>query len=421
MSTTADAPTCTDDATGTAAAVREWLRANARPVSDTDADYIGADLDPLIDRLAAATVVGLGESTRFSQQTAGVRTRIFRTLVERHGFRALAIQDSARSGERWDDYVRTGAGDPQSVLAGAWRPWRSAETVESLEWIRSFNLRHPDDRVRIFGVQPPQAEPSDYDVVLDYIRHAAPRRLTALESHLTPIRTAHQLDEHVQRHQGTHPGRPFVDEARDALALLDGLPESPARSAALSHARLILSFHENSVAGQGGFARDERPSADRVIEWQRTTGARIVYWDGIAHVSGLALGVGQSEADAFLGTGSHLRDHFGPDYLSVAIGFHHGDLGTTEAPDPGPDLIDATLGAVDLPAFSVDLHTPAPDSVVRWRLASAKLRTVSGIYDPAKDADAHVIVGSLIGAYDMLIHIRQTTPLRWLPEFSTAG
>jgi erythromycin esterase len=415
---TAAASSFTGKSAGTIAELHDWLRANAHPVTDTDPGFTGPDLEPLTDRLAAATVVGLGESTRFSQQTFGVRQRILRVLVEQHGFRALAIQDSARSGERWDDYVRTGMGDPESVLAGAWRPWRSAETVAALAWVRAFNQQHPDDQVRIFGVQPPHAEPSDYDVVLDYVQHTAPDRLADLESHLTPIKTAHQVDEHVQRHQGIHPGRPFVDHAGDAVALLDGLPETAERTTALAHAHVILAFHQNSVAGRGGFATEEHPAAERVIEWRRGTGAKIAYWDGIAHTSGLALGLGLSEASAFRGTGSHLRTHFGAGYVSVAIGFHHGDLGMAVAPDPAPDLIDAMLGEVDLPAFYVHLHDDAPESVDRWRHAPAKARTISGIYDPAKDAEANMTVNSLIDAFDVLIHIRETSPLHWLPEFS---
>ncbi|MGX1763518.1 erythromycin esterase family protein, partial [Streptomyces lydicus] len=153
--------------------VRDWLAAHARPISDTAPGYTGPDLAALLDRLGAATVVGLGESTRFSRQIYGLQERIFRALVQRHGFRALAIQDSARSGERWDAYVRAGAGDPETVLAGSWRPWRTAETVAALEWIRAYNKANPDDQVRIFGIEPPRAEPADYDVVLDYVRRVA--------------------------------------------------------------------------------------------------------------------------------------------------------------------------------------------------------------------------------------------------------
>ncbi|GAA5102511.1 erythromycin esterase family protein [Nocardia iowensis] len=392
--------------------VREWLSANAQPIADTDPGYTGADLDPLIDRLGAATVVGLGESTRFSRQIYGLQERIFRALVGRHGFRELAIQDSARSGERWDEYVRNGAGDPETVLAGSWRPWRTTETVAALEWIRAFNQTHPDDPVRVFGVQPPSAEPADYDVVLDYVRRVAPDRLAAFEAHLAPIRTAHQVDEHVQRHQGIHPGRPFAEHARDAFALLETLPTTMEYEEAHTRARLILDFHENSVAGQGGFARDERIAGERVIDRQGATGAKIVYWDGIAHTAALGAQLG---AARFRGTGAYLRDEFGAGYASVALGFHHGDLGMAVAPDPLPDLMDAALGAVDLPAYYVDLHADAPEAVDHWRRGPAKARVISGIYDPAEDAGANIALASLADAFDVLVHVRETSPVHWLP------
>ncbi|MFC9435577.1 erythromycin esterase family protein [Nocardia sp. NPDC057030] len=394
------------------ATVRAWLSANARPIIDTDPGHTGPDLDPLIDRLATATVVGLGESTRFSRQIYGVQERVFRALVERHGFRGLAIQDSAGSGERWDRYVRTGAGDPESVLAGSWRPWRTAETIAALEWIRAFNQTHPDDQVEVFGVQPPSAEPADYDLVLDHVRRIAPDRLAAMETHLTPIRTAHQLDEHVQRHQGIHPGRPFAEDARDAFTLLESLPTTTEYAQVRTHMQRILDFHENSVAGQGGFARDERLSGLRVIDRQRETGAKIVYWDGIAHTTNLRSGMGTAE---FRGVGAYLHEEYGAGYVSVALGFHHGDLGRTTAPDPLPDLLDALLGSVDLPAYYVDLRAEAPEAVRVWRSGPAKARVISGIYDPAEDAEANIAVASLTGAFDVLVHIRETSPVHWLP------
>ncbi|WP_039802901.1 erythromycin esterase family protein [Nocardia araoensis] len=394
--------------------VRAWLRDNAVAIESSDPDSPGTELDALIARLAAATVVGLGESTRFSRQTFGVRERLLRGLVERHGFRALAIQDSARSGERWDRFVTAGASDPETVLAGAWRPWRTEESAATLRWIRAYNVAHPNDPVRIFGVEPPRAEPSDYDAVLAYVRDAAPDRFAAIEAHLAPIRTAHQVDEHVQRHQGTHPGRPFAEHAEDALALLADLPDTGERAAALAHARLILDFHWQSVASQG-FARDERPAAERVLEWQRSTGAKIVYWDGLAHTTSLPIVFGTAE---FRGAGSHLRAELGEGYVSIAIGFHHGDLGAAVAPDPQPDLVDAALGAVDLPAYYVDLHSAAPEPVRDRLTGPAKLRTISGVYDPAADATANIRLSSLTEAFDVLIHFRETTPVHWLPQVS---
>ncbi|WP_280436193.1 erythromycin esterase family protein [Nocardia carnea] len=413
--------TTTSTSTDTADAVHQWLRDNARPVHGTDAADTGPDLRTLTDHLAAATVVGLGESTRFSRQTYGIRDRILRTLVTEHGFRALAIQDSARSGARLDAYVRTGSGDPHTALAGAWRPLRTAETVATLEWLRAYNAEHPGDQVGVFGIRPAAAEPADYDEVLAYAHRWAPDRAGELATHLTPIRSAHRIDEHVQRHQGIHPGRPFAEDARAALELLHSLPQpagpeaAAAYSTALDRARLIVDFHENSVAGRGSFGGDEPHPARTIIEHHRTTGARIVYWDGIAHTAGTDTGLGSADT-RFHGEGSELRTYFGTAYLSVAIGFHHGDLGTAIAPDPAPDLIDADLATVDLPAYFVDLRADAPPEVRAWRTAPGRLRVISGVYDPAADEAARLEVSSPAAAFDILVHIRQTTPVHWLPE-----
>lgn len=206
-------------------------------------------------------------------------------------------------------------------------------------------------------------------------------------------------------HRGIRPGRPFAEHARDALALLTELPATPEHSTALVHARFIAEFHERSVAGQGSFVRDEKPSATRIIDWHRQTGAKIAYWDGIAHT-----------AAASGSAGGYLREHCGSEYASVAIGFHHGDLGVAIAPDPAADLIDSTLAEVDLPAYFLDLHGPAPDSVARWLHAPAHLRVISGIYKPAEDHSARMTVNSLAGAFDALVHIRESVPVHWLPQ-----
>ncbi|GAA5047583.1 erythromycin esterase family protein [Nocardia callitridis] len=393
-----------------------WLRDNARVIDSTEFDGTGTELATLTDRLGGATVVGLGESTRASRQTFGVRHRILRALVEEHGFRALAIQDTVRSGTQLDHYVRTGEGNPAQLLADAWRPWRTAEMVGALDWIRGFNQLHPHDQVAIFGVNPTPASPADYDLVLDHVRHFAPHRLAELEAHLLPIRTAHQIDEHVQRHQGIHPGRPFVEHASDALALVEQL--APHEDSVRAAAARVLAFHRDSVAGRGSFAADERSAADIVIGQHRETGAKIAYWDGIGHTAASAARVGATKQTLFRGAGEYLRAEFGAAYVSVAIGFHHGDLGSAIAPPPAPDLLDATLGTVELPAYYVDLSSAATEAVSGWLRGSAKARTINGLYDPEADAEANMTVDSLADAFDVLVHIRETSPPRWLAAFA---
>ncbi|QCX81847.1 Erythromycin esterase [Streptomyces sp. YIM 121038] len=368
-----------------------------------------ATLDTLAERLAAgADIVGIGESTRFSRETFRLRDQLFRRLVRQHGFRALALQDSADVAAGLDRYVRVGEGSAEAALAGAWRPWRTAEMAAALDWIREFNREHPDDPVRIFGVRPAQARSEDYDAVLDHVRATAPELLADLAAHLDPIRTAHDIDEHVQRARGTHPGRPFVDHARDALALLRARPG--ANDDVLTRMRLILSFHAGSVAGRGGFAGDTAAEADALDDARR--GARLVYWDGIAHTAATGTVLGSAPGSAARPTvGTHLRERHGRRYVSVAIGFHHGDLGVVAVPEPSADLVDARLGSADVPARWLDLRH---DDVRRQWDGPAKLRVISGVYDPSRDAAEHLAVASLADAFDVLLHVRRATGVRWL-------
>ncbi|GAB7188878.1 erythromycin esterase [Kitasatospora sp. Ki12] len=378
----------------------------ALPLSDTVLDQIAAHL------AAGATVIGLGESTRFSRETFGVRDQLFRRLVRDHGFRALAVQDSAGAAAALDAYVGGDGGSAASALDGAWRPWRTEEMAGALEWIRAFNRDHADDPVRIFGVKPAQAAPDDYDAVLAHVRASAPERLAQLAAHLDPIRTAHQIDEHVQRARGVHPGRPFAEHARDALALVESLA-GPGAEDVVARMRLIVDFHEHSVAGRGSFAGDAEVGADIVGDFQHTTGLRTVYWDGIAHTSATETVLGLApERGPQTTAGTLLRKRYGTQYVSAAIGFHHGDLGVAVLPAPGADLVDARLGEAGLPAHWLDLRHD--DVRGQWD-GPAKARVISGVYTPDRDAAEHLAVASLADAFDVLIHIREVTPVHRLP------
>ncbi len=378
-------------------------------MSVTSSPLSSAALDDLADATAAgATIAGLGESTRFAHETFGVRDQLFHRLVQEHGFRALALQDDASVGATLDAYVAGGAGTAAAALRPAWRPWRTAETVAALEWIRAFNQEHPDDPVQIFGVKPAQAGPADYDAVLDHVRHVAPHRLPELAAHLDPIRTAHEIDEHVQRARGLHPGRPFSEHARDALAVVEQLPDD----GVLARMRLIVRFHEGSVAGRGDYAGDAHLWAGTITDHQRRTGHRVAYWDGIAHTSAAPITLGLApERGPQPTVGSVLRELHGAGYVSVAVGFHHGDLAIAAVPEPDPDWLDARLSSSARPAHWLDLR--AHEQRRQWD-TPMKARVISGVYALSRDSAEHLAVDSVSAAFDVLVHLRQVSPVRWL-------
>jgi erythromycin esterase len=394
--------------------MKQWIDGNARPLSQLDSAAPLTDLEPMAAMIGDAVVVGLGESTRASRELFVTRLRIFRLLVERLGFRALAIQDNEVISARLDKYVRTAEGDPRRLLTEAWAPWRTEETVEALEWIRSHNARHPDDPVRILGVSPPTAQLFHYDAVAAYVRQVAPERLDDLETHYSPIRTAHDVGEHIQRFRGTHPGRPFVEHARDALTLVASLPGGGGWDEALRYTRTIIEFHDASIAGNVDFNAHARFAADAIARWHRDSGAKVAYWDGVPFVAaGGPFDVKISSGQQVDGPGGRLRRHLGERYLAVLLGFRNGRIHDhVKVPVPPPDYVEATLSEADLHAYYVDLRAPSPPEVSEWLAGARKIRVVPGVYDPAEDAEHHIVADSLSGWFDVVVYIREITPTR---------
>jgi mono/diheme cytochrome c family protein len=128
------------------------------------------DLRLLRHVVGRATVVGLGESTHGSHEQFGLKHRIVRFLVERMGFRTLAFEDDFASGVALDTYVVTGHGDPSELVASMSSPfWNSAEIIDLLRWLRSYNVEHPNDPVRFLGTDVLQLRQPSFDAIVDYV------------------------------------------------------------------------------------------------------------------------------------------------------------------------------------------------------------------------------------------------------------
>jgi erythromycin esterase len=135
--------------------IARWVRQAAQPIQTADPEAPMDDLEPLLGWFGSAAVVGLGEAVRgirSGRELYQLKHRFLRLLVERLGFRAIAIEDTPAAGGLLDEYILTGQGDAGAMLAAAWEPWRTEEFLSTLWWLRSFNAQHAADPVRLAGV-----------------------------------------------------------------------------------------------------------------------------------------------------------------------------------------------------------------------------------------------------------------------------
>jgi erythromycin esterase-like protein len=165
----------------------------ARPVAkeqtmpDQNRLQIGWDMiDPrralasFLSRLPSTpTLLALGEPTHRLDAFPAWRNRIFRTLVEDHGFRSIALESDVIAGRRVNAYVTSNQETLDEVMQTGFS--HDFGTIpanrELVEWMKAFNAdRKPADHLRFYG----------FDAPLENLWAASPRAsLLALHAFLS--------------------------------------------------------------------------------------------------------------------------------------------------------------------------------------------------------------------------------------------
>lgn len=126
----------------------------ARPLDDP------ADLDPLVERLAAVRYACLGEASHGTHEFYRWRGELSRRLIEEKGFTWIGVEGDWPDCWRINTWLRGPADDARTareVLAGFARwptwMWANSDVADFLDWLRGWNLAHPAERrVGFYGL-----------------------------------------------------------------------------------------------------------------------------------------------------------------------------------------------------------------------------------------------------------------------------
>ncbi|EYB66548.1 putative erythromycin esterase [Deinococcus phoenicis] len=127
----------------------------------------------------APQLLALGEPTHGLDVFPAWRNRIFRTLVEEHGFRSIALESDIIAGLRVNAHVTSGQGTLDEVMRTGFSHGFGAISAnrQLVKWMRAFNAgRESTDHLRFYG----------FDAPLENLWAASPQAsLLALHAFLT--------------------------------------------------------------------------------------------------------------------------------------------------------------------------------------------------------------------------------------------
>jgi erythromycin esterase-like protein len=160
----AGAQTLEEDTSGVAkAATPKPILPGIYKVDGADPGLATSDLEPLRKLIGKASVVGLGETVHTSGGVYRLKHRVFRHLVQRLGFRVLALETPTEPIQQAVQYVESCGGSADDATGALLPTWQSEEMRDLLEWMCGWNRAHrkPQDRVHLLGfdVQDFQGQP----------------------------------------------------------------------------------------------------------------------------------------------------------------------------------------------------------------------------------------------------------------------
>lgn len=120
----------------------QW-EGKAKPLKTIDPMAEPDDLNALDHYLESASIIGIGESTHGTSEFTTMRHRIFRYLVEKHHYNTFFLEADFSATQRINRYIHGETDTASEALyeVQLW-PWRTAEMIKLIEWMRSYNETH---------------------------------------------------------------------------------------------------------------------------------------------------------------------------------------------------------------------------------------------------------------------------------------
>ena len=384
------------------------------------ADFSTEPLRPLDELARRSRIIGLGESSHGSREVSEAKSAVVRHLVEHDSVTVLALEANMPNARSMNEYVISGRGDPQKLVAdlGFWC-WNTDEILSLVRWMRNHNAAGKD-RVEFWGFDT-QLPGEAVDSILAFVRDVDPGQLPSIQKFYGPIKAmqAHQPKRYGAYAELTPQGVPqsrsqaradaisWIAAAQSGLAEVSRVARRTTDTVRASwvrqYAQIVLQSGLQQLNGAGATRDSLMADNVRWIASRYPSRARIVVWAHDSHVMRTPKGMGD-----FLGR------FFTADYTAVATVFYSGSYLAAE-----PQGFRA-YQAVRAPPGTVEdiLHRVGHGSSVLLDLVKAQRDPgASWLWEPRgirqvglRAAEPGFVDVRLRGAFDGILFVDSSTP-----------
>lgn len=407
-----------------------WASRTLIPISSLELDVDTDDLHAIGDLIGDARVVALAEGAHGGAEPLELRNRLFKYLVEEHGFDAIAIESGITESRAVHDYVLGGDGGLDTVVAQgfSWGFDRWPQNAELIRYLREHNRNAADaDSVHFFGF--------DVSNLPSFVGRGGVELslLTTLEylDRVDPEASANTRE----RLASVFPG-PLGETETERDVLTGAISELIAMLKRRQHEYISLSSPDDYdwalqtaiAARQTDLAMriqyplvpptpDDRRRPAHEFQQQRSRfmvdnvlwimsqlgpDAKLMVFGSNSHVAATPIARNQRGGPR-ISLGVYLREELGEDLVTIGNLTGEGETGCKDMEayrivHEQQPTVDGLLSRLDTPMFVLDLRSP-PADVEDWL---SQPRSIG--------SDLDITSLTLAGAFDALIFSGDTTP-----------
>lgn len=390
-----------------------------------------ADLDPLLKRIGDSRVVLIGEATHGTAEFYKMRNRITAELIEKKGFKFVAIEGDWPDAARIDHFVRHFEYPPSEWTAFARFPtwmWRNYEVREFVDWLRLHNADlSPDFRVAFHGLDLYSLYSSIRSILkyLDEVDPATAKIARARYGCLTPWQTdpstygraalsgAYQscegdvlqvLQEVSGKHReyAQHDGERFLDAVQNARLVAN----------AERYYRVMYYGSRASWNLRDGYMFETLKRLQDFYDPQN----KAIVWAHNSHVGDAA--ATEMAARGETNIGNLCRENFGSSIYSIGFGTDNGTVAAAsdwDGPMEVKSIVPSREGSYEslfhntgLPGFLLGLRHLSSSSLLAALSKPRLERAIGVLYRPETELASHYFRADLTKQFDEYIWIDTT-------------
>ena len=395
------------------------------------------------DRFGNAKLVLLGEATHGTAEFYRARAAISRQLIEKHGFKIVAVEADWPDAARLDRYVRHRTPEPSREQAFARFPtwmWRNQEVRDFVDWLREYNAPLPPEAQVEFRGLDVYSLGASMEAVLRYLDRVDPEAADEARERYGCL-TPWQRDP-AEYGAAALSGRADCEEEAVAQlrALLDKRLEYERKDGdsffdAAQNARIVRAAEEyyrimyhGSVASWNLRDRHMFDTLQRLMD-ARGADARAVVWAHNSHIGNAAATAMGWQGE--FNIGELARTAYGDEAVAIGFGTDRGRVAAADAWD-APMRIMNVNPARDDSYEALFRETHMPRSLTDWRpvqrrrlreaLTEPKLeRAIGVIYRPQTEVMSHYFKAVLPEQFDAYVWFEVTEAITPLGPALTEG